>query len=210
MKKKSVKQGLIQSQLEGQIAKRLVENKPGSFLKSLAGFLIIFGLICLILTAYLTYQRYNPERLSFENLKSQGQISSINTSQTPEEISVADLNIILPIIPSRINEGRWEATTKGVSYLTTSPLPGEKGNSVLYGHNFPNLLGNLKKIKPGQKIAIKYTDGNIKEFIVSYTLEVSPKQTNILETSDDSRITLYTCSGFFDTKRFVVIANPQS
>lgn len=41
----------------------------------------------------------------------------------------------LPIVPAQIAGGKWEITKNGVSYLTTSPLPGSEGNSVLYGHN---------------------------------------------------------------------------
>ncbi len=195
--------------LKEQIEKRVLSSKNNNH-NTLANFFIILGILCLLTFSYLIFERSNPERLSFDDFKEDKEISSINTSQTPEEILIPDVNINLPILPSKIDNGKWSATTKGVSYLTTSPLPGEKGNSILYGHNFPNLLGNLNKIKPGQKIVIKYTDGNVKEFVVKFTLEVSPKQTNILETTDDNRITLYTCSGFLDSKRFVVIANFQS
>ena len=42
--------------------------------------------------------------------------------------------------------------------------------------------------------------------MIEYTQVVTPDQTHILAPSDDRRVTLYTCTGFLDRKRFVVTA----
>jgi len=139
----------------------------------------------------------------------EGQINEQNLAKyakKPELLIVKDLNINLPIYPAQINDGKWEATGKGVSYLSSSPIPGELGNSVFYGHNWKSILGDLTKAKPGQTIEILYADGTKKEFEIMFTQVVTPDQTQILEESNDIRITLYTCTGFLDTKRFVVTA----
>ena len=112
----------------------------------------------------------------------------------------------LEIIPSKITNNTWEATSQGVSHLSSSPIPGEKGNSILYGHNWTNLLGNLTKIKPGAEINIILKNREKKIFIVEYVSIVGPNDTQILADTDDTRITLYTCTGFLDSKRFVVTA----
>ncbi len=112
----------------------------------------------------------------------------------------------LEIIPSKITNNTWEATSQGVSHLSSSPIPGEKGNSILYGHNWTNLLGNLTKIKPGAEINIILKNREKKIFIVEYVSIVGPNDTQILADTDDTRITLYTCTGFLDAKRFVVTA----
>ena len=67
---------------------------------------------------------------------------------------MGEQSIDLPIYPASINGTSWETTTKGVSYLKNTPTPGEIGNSVMYGHNWTNLLGPLVRAKPGQKIEI--------------------------------------------------------
>lgn len=108
--------------------------------------------------------------------------------------------------PAQIENNKWEATTKGVSYLVTSPVPGNAGNSIIYGHNWGNLLGSLSKIKPGQKIEIVLDDNEKRTFIVEHTSIIGPDQTSVLEDTSDRRITLYTCTGFLDSKRFVVTA----
>jgi LPXTG-site transpeptidase (sortase) family protein len=76
----------------------------------------------------------------------------------------------------------------------------------LYGHNWSALLGSLPKIKPGDKIKIILSNGQEKNFVVKYTSIVAPSDTKILSDSADSRITLYTCAGFLDSKRFVATA----
>lgn len=166
--------------------------------------LIALGICSLLISIYFIWQRNSPSRLAFalDNYK-----YNQNTSTNfPREILIEDLGIHLPIIPTSLVDSKWNATTEGISYLENSPRPGEIGNSILYGHNFPNLLGNLSKIKPGIKIVIRDNDGSQKTFIVEYTSVVTPDQTHVLKNSTDQRITLYTCTGFLDTKRFVVVA----
>lgn len=128
----------------------------------------------------------------------------------PIGLVIKSVGIELPILPARIQRGGvWESTPRGVSYLSSSPLPGESGNSILYGHNWPNLLGSLPQVKPGSSIEIVFADGSRKKFVITFTSLVTPDQSHILAPTADSRITLYTCAGFLDSRRFVVTAIAQ-
>lgn len=173
-------------------------------INTLSKLLIILGILSYISVGYFVFERTNPMRLSFANAQYAANTQEIQKVH-PQTFSIPDLSISLPIIPAKITNGTWEATKGGVSYLTSSPLPGEKGNSILYGHNFPNLLGKLPQIKPGQVMTVSFSDGTTKTFEVEYTVTVTPDQTHILEQSQDKRITVYTCTGFLDSKRFVVV-----
>jgi len=172
-----------------------------------ANLFIVFGLILLVSASYFLWQRYNPKRLSFNisNLTTQ-KVNGQDSRPQAVAILIEDLNIKLPIFPAKLENGKWEATTKGVSYLVDSPLPGETGNSILYGHNWPSILGSLSLAKPGQEIVILYSDGTNARFTIKYTQVVTPDQTEILAPTADSRLTLYTCVGFADSKRLVVVA----
>lgn len=169
----------------------------------MAKLLIGVGFVFLILSAFFAYQRYNPQRLSFATTPSSVQVS---TDIFPKQVIIPDINLNLPVIPTKINQRKWEATTKGISFLISSPVPGSDGNSILYGHNWPNLLGNITKLKPGQVIYINLSDGSSKKFVIDSTVSVSPQEVAILAPSKTAQITLYTCSGFLDSKRFVVVA----
>lgn len=166
-------------------------------------FLILSGLLLLLFGAYLVFQRYSPKTLEFSNLKS---TQNVNLSVVPVRITIPMLNIDNTIYGAKITNGQWETTDKGISYLLSSPLPGAAGNSILYGHNWESLLGKLVGIKPGDKIEIKMSNGKTRTFVVAFTSVVDPNETHILSQTKDNRITIYTCTGFLDSKRFVATA----
>lgn len=174
----------------------------------LSKILMLFGVFCMFLTGFLYWQRTTPRRLEFKSEQLAAGVSHPDSEKgiQPKVLVIDDLNIILAIYPTVIENGRWQASDKGVSYLATSPFPGDEGNAIFYGHNWKNMLGPLVHARPGQNLEIVYSDGSIKKFKVSYTQTVTPDQTQILADSTDRRITLYTCTGFLDTKRFVVTA----
>ncbi len=172
-------------------------------MKSFSKILITIGVILLIFAAYLVVQRYSPKHLSFDNYMSEATISS---KALPAQIIIPSLKINLPVYPAQIKGNSWEATDKGVSYLVSSPVPGDYGNSILYGHNWASLLGPIVTIKPGARLEVVMTDHTKKVFVVKFVSVVTPDETHILEASNDTRITLYTCTGFLDSKRFVVTA----
>ncbi len=171
-----------------------------------SALLLLMGIGCFAMCWYLYWERTAPKNLSFVG-PMQAQISKpTKNTKRPIELKISALNLDLPIIPSHLSQGTWETTTQGVSYLTSSPLPGDLGNSILYGHDFVSILGKLPQSHPGEDITITYSDKSQKTFVITYTSIVSPTQIDILHQSRDARITLYTCTGFFDTQRFVVVA----
>lgn len=169
------------------------------FFTGLGISLIIFG-------SFLVYQRNNPNRIAFAKSETVEQFSESKELSTPNRIVINELNIDLPVVPSKITNGKWEVTDKGVSFLETSVIPGQVGNSVLYGHNWTNILGGLINIKTGETIELFFENGTKKDFVVTLIQEVKPNDISILDNTTDTRITLYTCSGFLDSKRFVVVA----
>ncbi len=172
--------------------------------KFIAVVLILFGIVSLSFSAYLIHERNDSHTVSFTAYPvtvptQKKQVTS------PVKIRIASQHISLPIAPATIKNNEWQLSAEGVSYLTESPIPGEYGNSILYGHNWTSLLGRLPHVKPGDQIEIQYADNHISYFEVAYTAIVSPEQTSILAPSKDHRITIYTCTGFLDTKRFVAV-----
>ncbi len=167
--------------------------------------LSIFGIICIILAAVLFYQRNNPKRIKFSQPPQAVKISN-SKNISPTRIAIKKVNIDLIIFPAKIIDQQWDISTQGASWLDISPIPGERGNSILYGHNWTNLMGNLIFVRPGQEIEITYKNGSKKIFIVDKTAIVSPTNVSVLRQTSDKRITVYTCTGLFDEKRFIVAA----
>lgn len=176
-------------------------------MKFLYRFLIVFGLVCYGIAVFLIWERNNPQRLSFKNYT--GNYKKAAISNPPVRIIIRDLNIDLPIYPAKITNNQWETTTEGASYLISSPIPGQTGNSIIYGHDWESLFGPLLNARRGEKVEIEFADKTRKTFVIGQTSVVANSEAGILAQTKDRRITLYTCTGFLDSQRFVAVATLQ-
>lgn len=174
-------------------------------MQKIAYLFIATGLLSLLFSFILLFQRYNTNRLMFN-----GNIPTFYSDQTNKNVPIAfriyELGIDLPVIPAYIKNNKWDTTSKGISWLIASPIPGERGNSIFYGHNWNALLGDLENAKPGYTVEILYKNSVKRYFRISYIVIVNPNQVHVLSKTDDARLTIYTCTGFLDQKRLVVTA----
>ncbi|MEK7165252.1 MAG: sortase [Patescibacteria group bacterium] len=176
-------------------------------MKNAIGISFIFiGSCFLLFTLYLIWQRNTPRRLEFSNYINSNSEAVSSTNVIPIILEIPAIQISLPILSQELTAGHWPATSEGVTYLGSSPIPGDTGNSIMYGHNWPNILGKLPKVKPGDNIKIILSNGSTEVFVIEYVTEVTPDQTHILNPTADKRLTLYTCTGFLDSRRLVVTA----
>lgn len=169
--------------------------------------LILLGISFLAFFAYLLYLRCSPHPLTFEG---KTEVVVPVNGEAPVRLTIPSISVDVAIFPALIRNNQWETTGKGVSYLASSPIPGQHGNSVMYGHNWSSILGSLPKAKPGQHITVSWSNGVRREFEIMYTATVDPQQRYIIDSTNDTRLTIYTCTGFLDSKRFVVVAKPVS
>ena len=163
-----------------------------------SNFFLILSCGCFIFLTVLLWQRVAPIKAT----------SGAVVSSTVASLAVPSLNIDLPVIPASMSGKTWETTKNGVSWLSTSPIPGEIGNSIIYGHDWPNILGRLTNVKTGQEIIVRLASGKTRKFVVQYTAVVPSTQDDVLRSTSDRRLTIYTCTGFWDEKRFVAVAFP--
>lgn len=125
--------------------------------------------------------------------------------QKPVKISIPRLKRNLDVSDGYFEDGRWVISSTGVSYLITSGQVGKAGNAVLYGHNLNGVLGGLWKVQNGDYIEVTADNGSVYKYEIFERREVKPNQVEILNQTDDARITIFTCSGFLDSARFVVV-----
>ncbi len=96
-------------------------------------------------------------------------------------------------------------SAKDAAWYQYGPSPGEPGNALLNGHvKWKGELGTfsiLKEMKVGDEIVIEYEDGSFKYFEVTnldtYLLDEIPS--SVMDLSGESRTTLITCLGDYDT-----------
>jgi LPXTG-site transpeptidase (sortase) family protein len=175
-------------------------------MKKIYRTLFLLGFLCYGIGTYWIIQRDDPGKIAFQNYTPTVHAMPVIARSMPKHITIKSLSIDLPIYTAAIKNNVWEVSTLGANYLVSSPLPGTTGNSIIYAHNWLKLFGNLVEAKPGETIIIEYADKTKKTFIVDYTTTVPSTEATILNQTQDKQITLYTCTGFMDSQRFVVVA----
>ena len=166
-------------------------------------FLILAGLI-LGYAIFLVWQRFRPNQLAFTSQTIRKELKV--GRNRPIGIAIPSIDIKLPIKETYVQDNNWPTSPESVLFVKTSAIPGEHGNAILYGHNWPNLLGNLPNIQKDDLISVLFTNGEARTFKVTEISVVSPNQSEVLSPTSEPTITLYTCTGFLDSQRFVVHA----
>lgn len=118
--------------------------------------------------------------------------------------------IDVDIEPLAFSNGQWAVSDTKATYLIQSARPGEPGNIIIYGHNKREIMGNIRALKGGERITVQTSDGKTRYYIVKTLKEVDPSDISLLAPTKIETLTLYTCSGFWDSKRFIVQAIPTS
>jgi LPXTG-site transpeptidase (sortase) family protein len=158
------------------------------------------GIFFFCFGSYLVHERQTTKSFTYTS------VIPSSISPNPIKLEIPRIKLSLPVHSAVIENGKWPITTEGVSYLKSTPYPGELGNTLFYGHNWPNLLGNLENTKVGDEIIITNQTGNTFIYTVHFISIVKPTDTHIFQNTSDHRLTLYTCSGLLDSKRLVVTA----
>lgn len=127
----------------------------------------------------------------------------------PTELIITKVSLDLPIEETAINHGIWQIASN-VSHLTISARPGEQGPIIMYGHNTNDRLGPIRWLSVGDLITLKTADNKIHHYKIARTLTVAPNQMDIFTNRQEESLIIYTCDGFADLQRFILIANPTS
>ena len=183
-------------------------NFKFSFLNLLSKLFFSIGLLLIgVSFSWDIYQRSLP--VFFNYAPKENSIVTVGTkSEIPKVLLIPQILVNLEIEEAQIQGNYWPVSESGVSYLKTSSKIGESANLVLYGHNREKLLKKLPQIKKGAEIYLTSSEGKIYKYEVAETLIVKPSDVWILDKGDKEVLTIYTCTGFLDSKRFVVIAKP--
>lgn len=129
------------------------------------------------------------------------------TAPKPVQILIPSVNIDLPVTSSALRNGYWVTSETTASFGEGSSPPGEGSNTVIFAHAREGLFLPLREVKQGQSVYVFTTNRYFRYEIISIA-EVAPTETYTIKPTEDERLTLFTCSGFLDSKRLVVTAKP--
>lgn len=122
----------------------------------------------------------------------------------PSKIIIPSLNIDLDISPSKIVKGKWEVFEDKAGFGLGSALPGQIGNTVVFAHAREKLFLPLRKIK-NDAVVYLFVQDKWFSYKISEIKEVLPTDVSVIAPTQDETLTLFTCSGFADSKRLIVI-----
>ena len=189
----------------------------------LFSIIFVFGLIGGYI--YYRYSLYKAESSS-KTLMNNYQISQLynnsdysNLNNDTESVSdffvigiidIPKLKISYPIL-SDVNDEFLKISPCRIS----GPLPGEKGNLCIAGHNYDNykFFSNISSLNTGDKIILYDTNGNKFTYIVFQNYEVNENDLSPLfysnTDSDLIELTLITCNNV-NNNRIIIKAKTES
>jgi LPXTG-site transpeptidase (sortase) family protein len=126
----------------------------------------------------------------------------------PTRVIIPQLSIDLDVQKAKIVNGYWEVFPDKAAWGLGSGLPGKDDNQVIFAHAREGLFLPLKEIEVGMSVYVTTKDSWY-SYQVDEIKEVTPDQVEIIKPTEEEILTLYTCSGFNDQKRLIVIAKPQ-
>jgi len=139
------------------------------------------------------------------SVKEETPIASLEKNYIPERVLIPSIEFEMPVKDATVSANDWEVFDDAVSWLKTSGTL-EKGNIILYGHNDKNKFGKIIRLKVGDVIVIRNKHYE-KWYEVVKGIETNSSDLTYLQNTEDG-LTMYTCSGWFDSKRYFVIAKP--
>lgn len=131
----------------------------------------------------------------------------VTNQEMPTRILIPSLSVDVPITFSRLVKGVWQTSKTTASFGEGSAFPGTSGNSVIFAHAKKGLFLPLRTITKNTKIYLLTARGWY-AYQVRETTLVNPKETIAVKQTDDETLTLFTCTGFLDSKRLIVVAKP--
>jgi LPXTG-site transpeptidase (sortase) family protein len=125
----------------------------------------------------------------------------------PDRLIIPILSVDIPVKTAKIVNGYWEVFDNSAGWGEGSAYPEETGNQVIFAHARDGLFLPLKNIKQGERIYV-FAKTKWYGYVVKEIKEVLPSQVEVIGSTPTRILTLYTCSGFADSKRLIVTAEP--
>lgn len=130
-----------------------------------------------------------------------------SAAQSPLRVVIPSLSIDLSVRESKIVNGFWEVSETTASHGLGSAYPGQNGNIVVFAHARERLFLPLRNIKNDATVYILTSD-SWHRYRVTATKLVAPADVTVIAPTEEETLTLFTCSGFMDSKRLIVTAKP--
>jgi LPXTG-site transpeptidase (sortase) family protein len=120
-------------------------------------------------------------------------------------VIIPAVSIDITVQHAKIIAGYWQVFNDTAAWGEESGYPGKPGNQVIFAHARKGLFLPLKDVTTGMKVYVM-TDNAWYAYEVKEIKAVYPNQKEVIAPTTDETLTLYTCTGYEDSKRLIVIA----
>lgn len=125
--------------------------------------------------------------------------------KSPIRIIIPGVEVDVAVREAPVVNGYWQVFADTAGFGSGSSYPQENGNTVIFAHAREYLFLPLKQATVGQNIYVMTKSGWF-VYQIKTIKEVVPSQKEVISPTTDATLTLYTCSGFSDSKRLIVTA----
>jgi sortase A len=180
-------------------------------MKNVAKSRLALGFALLALGGLLVFARprlqgTSEDTFASEPVKVQGFGQQADEAASiPQRIIIPELSIDLPVRKAPIVKGYWQVFPDSAAWGEGSGYPGKPGNEVIFAHAREGLFLPLKDVKEGMKVYV-LADAAWYGYEVRQIKEVYPNQIEVIAPTEEETLTLYTCTGFQDSERLIVVA----
>ncbi len=120
---------------------------------------------------------------------------TVELQGSPTVLSIPSLSLSLNILEGGNLGEAWTISDSNVHFDTATYEPNTSmGNTLIYGHNIPNVLRKTENLKPKDILIIKTENNLVFEYSFREFEYVVPTDTNILFYAGPSQVTLLTCN----------------
>jgi LPXTG-site transpeptidase (sortase) family protein len=170
------------------------------------GLILIFLGLYMVASVIGTYTTKKAEDAGSVNASAFQNLGPVKPNQKePVRVIIPSLSIDLSVQHAKIISGYWQVFEDTAAWGEGSGYPGAVGNQVIFAHARKGLFLPLKEITLGTKIYVM-TDDKWYEYEVKEIKDVFPGQVEVIAPTTDETLTLYTCTGYEDSKRLIVVA----
>lgn len=148
---------------------------------------------------------FADEPVTIDKSLLQSNAKKTNRLVPPNRVLLPSLGIDLPVKEAKVINGYWQVFPDSAGFGLGSAYPGDQGNQVIFAHARQGLFADLPKLNLNDRIYV-LTGSEWYQYNVVAKKEVYPNQVEVIKPTSDETLTLYTCSGFADKKRLIVVA----
>lgn len=177
------------------VSVRAKNNFPGEWKKYIPLILLLLGIALLGYVGAQYYGMYREQKALEAKWQEQQKARASRTGETAEKTE--DDGLIRLAIPkidlaAIVVDGTSRAQLKnGPGRIIGTPLPGEKGNSVISAHR-DTFFRHIYELTKGDQIEVQ-RNGKSLRFEVTGKKIVDPEDLSVLKQTDDAQLTLITC-----------------